>query len=178
VIVFASLGSLQGYDYYNWDKGALKLTTPQTNNFQILGGIGGAPSPRAGHEIGATYVFGDDIAIWRPIVGIKYFDRSPSPTITEAQLVWAGGGLQYERRLFSIASLPVSVDFSAMVGPQDGTTRYKLGGLFAINETLSFAVDLSNSFRVTASYDHISNGYTAKPNFGIEGLLLGAAYKF
>lgn len=176
-IVLATVTSLQGVDLNNYNKGALKLEK-QPDNLQVLVGPGVAPQPLVGVQTGAMYVFGDNIAIWRPIVGTKYFSRPASQTRTAAEFVWAGGGLQYEKELFRFADHPVFLDFSVMLGPHYGTSRYKLGGVIAANVTTGLAIDISKSLRVSFSYDHISNGYTARPNFGLEGLLLGVTYKF
>jgi Lipid A 3-O-deacylase (PagL) len=189
-IVLTAVTSFQAVDLYNYNKGDPKITqdlkiAQQTDNLQVLAGPGGAPSPQAGVEIGATYVFGDNIAIWRPIAGMKYFYKPTNTSLSKqdrgeptADFVWAGAGLQYEKELFRIGNYPVYLEFSAMLGPHYGTNRYRLGGPIAINETAGLAVDLNKSYRVSFSYDHISNGYTATPNFGLEGILLSVTYKF
>jgi hypothetical protein len=187
-IVLTAVTSFQAVDLYNYNKGDPKIAqdlkiAQQTDNLQVLAGSGGASSPQAGAEIGATYVFGDDIAIWRPIVGMKYFYKPSNSSLSPqdraaptAEFVWAGIGLQYEKELFGIGRYPVYLEFSAMLGPHYGTNRYRLRGLIAINETVGLAVDLNKSYRVSFSYDHMSNGYTATPNFGMEGILLSVTY--
>jgi hypothetical protein len=65
-----------------------------------------------------------------------------------------------------------------MIGPHYGTSHYDLGGPIAFNFAPGLAMDLGKSLRVSISYDHTSNGFTAYPNFGINSIVLGAHYRF
>lgn len=153
---------------------------------QIFAGPGGNPgfwlsNTNFGHlggEIGLTYTFEKGYDIWRPIVGVKYFMATPFQHYGTSQFLFAGAGFTYDKQIFTVLNKPVYLTFPFMIGPHYGTNKDALGGPIAFNYAPGIAVDVNKSLRVSFSYDHTSNGFTALPNFGINSLVLGAHYKF
>ena len=149
-------------------------------------GPGGHPgfwlsNTKVGHlgvEVGATYTFDQQFSIWRPIVGMKYNVATATPHYPTSQFLYVGAGFTYDKFLFEYAGKRVYATFPFTDGLYYGTSHYALGGPIAFNFAPGLAVDLSKSLRVSLSYDHTSNGFTAKPNFGINSIVLGAYYRF
>ncbi len=134
-------------------------------------------SYETGTDVNAEIILTPTYALWgghiRPNIGISVNDTGATSKI------YTGGIWQFLWRNGCIA------DLGAGLAVHDGETdnpkavdRKELGSRFLFHFSLELGYSLSAHNRIFLMFDHVSNGYTANPNEGLDTLGIRYGYLF
>ncbi len=134
-------------------------------------------SRETGIDLNAELIFTPNYELWhghiRPNLGVSINNQG------DTSKVYAGGVWQY------LWKNGVILDFGAGLAVHDGeidnpaaVDKKELGSRVLLHFSLELGYSLSAHSRVFLMFDHISNGYTADPNEGLDTIGIRYGYLF
>lgn len=134
-------------------------------------------SRESGVDLNTEFIFTPDYLLWhghiRPNLGLSVNDRGNTGK------VYAGGVWQYLWRNGFILDLGAGLAVhDGEIGAPDARDKKDLGSRVLLRFAVELGYPISMHNRLFLMFDHISNGYTADPNEGLDTVGIRYGYLF